>query len=322
MWNLTVCGEIPSSRATSLLVMPLPRAPSTSISRGVNRTGGSSGQRIEISRSWRWRTYRQPRCDGAQRGIDLGRAGVGREPAGELSANGADRDGRSRQNGIGGAVGQDCVGRRGCLHKLVPALGNERGEPVLRRRVRGQHGNAKPVADPGGRGAHLSGRMPTVTAIEKGFVGPDQMQFDLLSDRIRPEILCDRRGARDAFARDLHENVAGVQVCSGCGAVLRDAHHHQTLRLTGFGLQRFRHEDGLKRKPSQPRSTRPFESSGSSTASTVEAGMTRTRPRGPKVEMPRRPPPGSSYRPSLLPGGDGNVEGDAPIDPASGAAVP
>src|ERR1700746_1187716 len=56
-------------------------------------------QRVETSRFFRSRTYCQSRCDGAKRGIDLSRACVGREPAGKLSANGADRDGWSRQNG-------------------------------------------------------------------------------------------------------------------------------------------------------------------------------------------------------------------------------
>ena len=168
MWNLTVWGEMPRSRAISLLVMPLPRAPRTSISRGVNRTGGSSGNDVEISSRCRLRTYRQPRCDGAQRGIDLSRAGVGRKPTGKLSASGADRDRRSRQTGIGGAVGQDRIGRRGRLHQLMPALCDERGEAVLRRRVGRHHGNAKPVGDPSRRGAHLSGRTPTATAIENG----------------------------------------------------------------------------------------------------------------------------------------------------------
>ena len=148
-----MCGEIPSSRATSLLVMPLPRAPSTSISRGVNRTGGSSGNESKFRVCGGPRTYRQPRCDGAQRSIDLSRAGVRRKPAGELSADDADCDGRSRQNGLGGAVGQDRIGRCRRLHNLVPALGNECGEPVLRRRVRRQHCNAKALWDSGRRSA-------------------------------------------------------------------------------------------------------------------------------------------------------------------------
>ena len=77
---------------------------------------------------------------------------------------------------------------------------------------------------------------------------PDQMQFDLLSDRIRPETLGNHRGPGDAFAGDLQQNVAGVQARLGGGAVLGDAHDHQAARLAGFGLQCFRHEDGLKRQ--------------------------------------------------------------------------
>ena len=42
---------------------------------------------------WRCRSHRQSDCDGAQRGIDLGRTGVGREPAGEISATGVRRSG-------------------------------------------------------------------------------------------------------------------------------------------------------------------------------------------------------------------------------------
>src|SRR5207237_9013624 len=82
--------------------------------------------------------------------------------------NGGGSDGGGRRNGGGvDAVGQDRIGSRGGFHKLMAALRDKCGEPILHRRVRRQDGDAKAVWDPGRRDAHLDGRMPTVTAIER-----------------------------------------------------------------------------------------------------------------------------------------------------------
>jgi hypothetical protein len=84
MWNLTVCGEMPSCRAAALLLKPLPTAARTSISRGVSRIGRLLGQWAKGPTSLAEPSHRQSRGDSAQRGIDLGGSGFSREKPGEL----------------------------------------------------------------------------------------------------------------------------------------------------------------------------------------------------------------------------------------------
>jgi len=76
------------------------------------------------------------------------------------------------------------------------------------------------------------------------------VQFDLLSDRIRAEILGNRRGARDAFAPHLQENVAGVRVTQAFGRENRNAQcRRRPLRVVFQAVQGSQRCMGCGKRP-------------------------------------------------------------------------
>jgi hypothetical protein len=93
------------------------------------------GPRAEASIVVAREPHRQPGGDSAKRGIDLGAGGFGREQSSELSLYRAERNRWSWYPPIGCAVGQDHVRRRGWLHELVAARGDERRQPAASGRI-------------------------------------------------------------------------------------------------------------------------------------------------------------------------------------------
>src|SRR6516164_7411961 len=247
MWNLTVCGEIPNSRAISLLVRPLPRAASTSTSRGA------TGPAAPPARDRNLEFVQWPRAQS--------------DPLRRRAARHRSEWRRHRRGAGRRTLHRD--GRRQRPRTRDRRRPRRRSEPHAARRQapradgrtarRGWRGGvAPPRSTPTPQRAGREGLRPPPRPSGwsdtdrhqngKRLVGADQTQFDLFSDRVRSKVPGQHRRVRDALTADRHENVASVQVRLGSGTVLCHTQDHQAARITRVGLQCFWYEDGLQRQ--------------------------------------------------------------------------
>src|SRR5439155_16145604 len=149
------------------------------------------------------------------------------------------------------------------------------------------------------------------------FARPDQVKLDLLSYGIRPETLCDHRGAADALAADREKDIADLHICLCSRPILRYPHDDQAARLTGCGLQRIGHKDGPKRHPEPPSLNPALGQQRLDNASDRGAWNNQDNPARAQCRDAEETTARVQHRSSFFPAADGDIDGDPPVDSAT-----
>ena len=181
-----------------------------------------------------------------------------------------------------------------------PASGDAGGEVGAAHRVGGRDGDGETRAQQRlGRqhGDHAAGRRATVACSSSGAPARSRRSGTSLADLLAGQRARHRARVRRRFAGDLEQDVAGQHAGLLGRAARGEAHHHQTRVAPRRRLQPGGDADRLQPKPEPALRDPAAGEQLRHDPLDVAVGITRTRRRGPKVDMPSSAPAASSTGP-------------------------